>query len=82
MGRARGARARRRPAATVARVADGLTARERDVCDLVAGGATNREVAAALFLSPRTVEHHLRIAYRKLGVRSRTELAARWPDAA
>ena len=63
-------------------LADGLTARERDVCDLVAGGATNREAAAALFLSPRTVEHHLRIAYRKLGVRSRSELAARWPDAA
>ena len=51
-----------------------LTARERDVCVLVAGGATNREVAAALYLSPRTVEHHLRMAYRKLGVRSRTGL--------
>ena len=57
--------------------ADALTPRERDVCDLVAAGHTNREVAAALFLSPRTVEHHLRVAYRKLGVRSRTELAAR-----
>lgn len=56
--------------------AAGLTARERDVCDLVAAGQTNREVATALFLSPRTVEHHLRAAYRKLGVRSRTELAA------
>ncbi len=53
-----------------------LTARERDVCGLVAAGQTNREVATALFLSPRTVEHHLRAAYRKLGVRSRTELAA------
>ncbi|HTE59585.1 MAG TPA: helix-turn-helix transcriptional regulator, partial [Solirubrobacteraceae bacterium] len=62
--------------------ADGLTPRERDVCDLVVGGATNREVATALFLSPRTVEHHLRVAYRKLGVRSRTELAARWPSGA
>jgi DNA-binding CsgD family transcriptional regulator len=51
-----------------------LTARERDVCVLVAGGATNREAAAALYLSPRTVEHHLRMAYRKLGVRSRTGL--------
>jgi len=58
---------------------DELTARERDVCGLVASGATNREVAAALFVSPRTVEHHLRLAYRKLGVRSRSELAARWP---
>jgi DNA-binding CsgD family transcriptional regulator/tetratricopeptide (TPR) repeat protein len=52
-----------------------LTARERDVCALVAGGATNREAAAVLHMSPRTVEHHLRMAYRKLGVRSRTELA-------
>jgi DNA-binding CsgD family transcriptional regulator len=51
-----------------------LTARERDVCTLVAGGATNREAAAALHMSPRTVEHHLRMAYRKLGVRSRTEM--------
>jgi DNA-binding CsgD family transcriptional regulator/tetratricopeptide (TPR) repeat protein len=58
-----------------------LTARERDVCELVAAGRTNREVAAALFLSPRTVEHHLRLAYRKLGVRSRTELALRFADA-
>jgi ATP/maltotriose-dependent transcriptional regulator MalT len=58
--------------------ADSLTSRERDVCELVAAGRTNREVAAALFLSPRTVEHHLRSAYRKLGVRSRTELALRF----
>ena len=55
-----------------------LTARERDVCRLVAGGATNREVAAALHMSPRTVEHHLRMAYRKLGVRSRTEMTSRF----
>jgi DNA-binding CsgD family transcriptional regulator len=54
-----------------------LTAREQDVCALVAGGATNREVAAALYMSPRTVEHHLRMAYRKLGVRSRTEMSGR-----
>ena len=58
-----------------------LTSRERDVCELVAAGRTNREVAAALFLSPRTVEHHLRSAYRKLGVRSRTELAVRFAAA-
>ncbi|MBS1879380.1 MAG: AAA family ATPase [Actinobacteria bacterium] len=54
-----------------------LTAREQEVCALVAGGATNAEVAASLFLSPRTVEHHLRNVYRKAGVRSRSELAAR-----
>jgi DNA-binding CsgD family transcriptional regulator len=58
-----------------------LTSRERDVCELVAAGRTNREVAASLFLSPRTVEHHLRSAYRKLGVRSRTELAVRFAGA-
>jgi DNA-binding CsgD family transcriptional regulator len=58
-----------------------LTAREREVCRLVAAGATNREAAAALFLSPRTVEHHLRVAYRKLGVRSRSELVLRWAPA-
>ncbi|HWI72710.1 MAG TPA: LuxR C-terminal-related transcriptional regulator, partial [Baekduia sp.] len=55
-----------------------LTPRELEVCRRVAGGATNAEVAAALFLSARTVEHHLRMAYRKLGVRSRSELAGRF----
>ena len=54
-----------------------LTPREREVCRLVAGGATNHEAASALYVSPRTVEHHLRMAYRKLGVRSRSELARR-----
>lgn len=57
----------------------GLTPREQEVCALVADGATNAEVAAALFLSTRTVEHHLRHVYRKVGVRSRSELAVRWP---
>lgn len=55
---------------------DALTGREREVCGLVVEGATNAEVAAALFLSPRTVEHHLHKIYRKLGVRSRAQLAA------
>jgi DNA-binding NarL/FixJ family response regulator len=54
---------------------DGLTPSEMKVAELVARGQTNREVAAALFLSERTVESHLSNAYRKLGVRSRTELA-------
>jgi DNA-binding CsgD family transcriptional regulator len=55
-----------------------LTPREREVCRLVAGGATNAEAATALYLSARTVEHHLRMAYRKLGVRSRSELTRRF----
>jgi DNA-binding CsgD family transcriptional regulator len=53
----------------------GLTRAEMRVAELVAQGRTNREVAAALFLSERTVESHLTHAYAKLGVRSRTELA-------
>jgi DNA-binding CsgD family transcriptional regulator len=55
----------------------GLTAAERRVAALVAGGQTNREVAAALFLGERTVASHLTHIYAKLGVRSRTELARR-----
>jgi DNA-binding CsgD family transcriptional regulator len=56
---------------------EGLTAAERRVAALVAGGRTNREVAAALFLGERTVASHLTHIYAKLGVRSRTELARR-----
>lgn len=54
---------------------EGLTAAERRVAALVAEGRTNREVAAALFLTERTVASHLSHIYAKLGVRSRTELA-------
>jgi DNA-binding CsgD family transcriptional regulator len=56
---------------------DVLTATERKVADLVAQGLRNREVAAALFVTPKTVEFHLRNVFRKLGLRSRTELARR-----
>ena len=52
-----------------------LTSQETRVALLVAQGMTNREVAAALFLSPKTVEHHLGAVLRKRGLRSRTELA-------
>jgi DNA-binding CsgD family transcriptional regulator len=52
-----------------------LTSQEARVALLVARGLTNREAAAALFLSPKTVERHLSSVYRKRGVRSRTELA-------
>jgi DNA-binding NarL/FixJ family response regulator len=54
-----------------------LTPQERQVALLVARGATNREAASSLFISPKTVEKHLSNAYRKLGVRSRSELARR-----
>ena len=52
-----------------------LTAREREIAELVAAGRTNREVAEQLVLSTRTIEAHLRNIYAKLGVRSRVELA-------
>jgi DNA-binding CsgD family transcriptional regulator len=56
---------------------DVLTASERRVAELVAAGRSNKEIAAALVVSQRTVEAHLTRAYSKLGVRSRTELARR-----
>jgi DNA-binding CsgD family transcriptional regulator len=52
-----------------------LTAREREIALLVAGGRTNREVAEQLVLSAKTIEAHLRNIYAKLGIRSRVELA-------
>ena len=57
------------------RAEDALTPQELQVAAIVAGGATNREAAAALFLSVKTIEFHLGHVYRKLGIRSRTELA-------
>ena len=57
-----------------------LTSQETRVALLVAQGLTNREVAAALFLSPKTVEHHLGAVLRKRGLRSRTELARLLPS--
>jgi DNA-binding NarL/FixJ family response regulator len=56
---------------------DELTPTERRVAELVAEGRTNKDVAAALFVTVRTVESNLTRVYSKLGVRSRTELAAR-----
>ena len=61
-----------RPAATAETE---LTPHELRVAQLVAQGLTNREAAAALFVSAKTIEHHLRNVFRKLGVRRRTELA-------
>ncbi|HET6690989.1 MAG TPA: LuxR C-terminal-related transcriptional regulator, partial [Miltoncostaeaceae bacterium] len=55
----------------------GLTPQELQVALTVARGATNREAATALLISPKTVEYHLARVYAKLGVRSRAEMAAR-----
>ncbi len=52
----------------------GLTAAERRVADLAAAGLTNRDIAAALFISPKTVEVNLSRIYRKLNIRSRAEI--------
>jgi DNA-binding CsgD family transcriptional regulator/tetratricopeptide (TPR) repeat protein/energy-coupling factor transporter ATP-binding protein EcfA2 len=70
---AAGARPRRRALTG----AESLTPAELRVAGLVADGATNGEVAQALFLSEKTVEGHLRGIFRKLGIRSRTEIAER-----
>jgi DNA-binding NarL/FixJ family response regulator len=72
--RAGGRIAATRHAGTAGRL-DSLTPREREVADLVVQGRSNKEVAGALFLSEKTVEHHLSRIYAKLGVRSRAELA-------
>lgn len=54
---------------------DALTPQELQVCLLLVDGRTTREAAAALFLSPKTVEYHLRKVYTRLGIHSRDELA-------
>ena len=74
--RATGERARRRDPSTL----DDLTPQETTVARLVASGLTNRDVAARLFLSPKTIETHLAHVFRKTGVRTRTELANKLRD--
>ena len=65
-GRGRRSRAEKGP--------ESLTPTQRDIVALVAEGLTNPEIAERLFISPRTVQSHLRGAYAKLGVTSRRQL--------
>ncbi len=60
----------------------GLTAQELQVARLVGGGLSNREAAAQLYLSPKTIEYHLAHIFAKLGIRTRYQLAARVGPAA
>ncbi len=55
-----------------------LTPQELQIARMLAEGRTTREAAAALFLSPKTIEYHLRHVYLKLGVTSRAELSGRF----
>jgi RNA polymerase sigma factor (sigma-70 family) len=70
---ATGEHARKRTGDTL----DQLTPQETQIARLVAQGHTNRNIAAQLFISPSTVEYHLRKAFRKLNVKTRTQLAHR-----
>lgn len=56
----------------------GLSARELEVMSLIAGGHTNGEIAAHLFLAEKTVKNHVRRIYSKLGVDSRPAAIAHW----
>ena len=60
---------------TAPKTAEELTTQQLQIARLAAEGATNKEIAARLIVSPRTVEHHLRNVFVRLGIRSRTELS-------
>ena len=59
---------------------DDLTAQERQIAELARDGLSNPEIGARMFLSPRTVEWHLRHVFAKLGIKSRRELARALPS--
>jgi DNA-binding CsgD family transcriptional regulator len=63
-----------RPRRPAVRGVDSLTAGERRTAAMAADGMANREIAQALFVTEKTVEGHLRRAYRKLGISARSEL--------
>ncbi len=69
---AAGAKTRKQPTAT----GDALTAQEHQIAQLAGRGLTNQEIAGQLFISPHTVEYHLRKVFAKLDIRSRRELRA------
>jgi len=72
-----GVRVWRRGAASVGQGLDALSGREQEISRRVADGASNREIAEVLAVSPKTVERHLTNILAKLGLRNRTELASR-----
>jgi DNA-binding NarL/FixJ family response regulator len=61
---------------------EGLTPRQAEILDLLAGGLTNAQIAERLVLSVRTVDHHVSAVLEKLGVATRGEAARRAGDAA